>query len=158
MLLLGTFPEIELVKRASAWLVLPITLLTGKSKQLRYVTGHELAELGSAYRAIAERVGDAMVGEAIVNSGLKLFPDALISIAVPVGDQVTAAAIGEPDPRRPKSWRRRFPFPQSKQASTGLKEQRSDYHGGRGCSMNSESCALPASVCQDNEGVPERNE
>src|SRR5215472_11907685 len=44
------------------------------------------------------------------------------------------------------------------QASTALKEQRSDYHGGRGCSMNSESCALPASVCQDNERVAERYE
>src|SRR6516165_7633915 len=44
------------------------------------------------------------------------------------------------------------------QASTALKEQRSDYHGGRGCSMNSESCALPASVCKDNEGVAERYE
>lgn len=110
-------------------------------------------------RAIASSPHNAQpVFEAIVNSGLKLFPDALISIAVPVGDQVTAAAIGEPDPGRPKSWRRRFPFPQSKQASTALKEQRSDYHGGRGCSMNSESCALPASVCQDNEGVAERYE
>src|SRR5262249_39688247 len=44
------------------------------------------------------------------------------------------------------------------QASTALKEQCSDSHGGRGCSMNSESCALPASVCQDNEGVAERYE
>ena len=44
------------------------------------------------------------------------------------------------------------------QASTALKEKRSDYHSGRGCSMNSESCALPASVCQDNEGVAERYE
>jgi hypothetical protein len=44
------------------------------------------------------------------------------------------------------------------QVSTALKEQRSDYHGGRGCSMNSESCALPTSVCQDNEGVAERYE
>jgi hypothetical protein len=46
----------------------------------------------------------------------------------------------------------------SLQASTALKEQRSDYHGGRGCSMNSESCALPTSVCQDDEGVAERYE
>ena len=44
------------------------------------------------------------------------------------------------------------------QASTALKEQRSDYHGGRGCSMNSESCALPTSVCEDDEGVAERYE
>jgi hypothetical protein len=44
------------------------------------------------------------------------------------------------------------------QVSTALKEQRSDYHGGRGCSMNSESCALPATVCQDNEGVAQRYE
>jgi hypothetical protein len=33
------------------------------------------------------------------------------------------------------------------QASTALKERRSEYHSGRGCSMNCESCALPASVC-----------
>jgi hypothetical protein len=44
------------------------------------------------------------------------------------------------------------------QASTALKEQRSDYHGGRSCSMNSESGALPTSVCQDDEGVAERYE
>ena len=51
-----------------------------------------------------------------------------------------------------------FPSHNPPQASTVLKEQRSDYHGGRGRSMNSESCALPASVCQDNEGVAERYE
>jgi hypothetical protein len=35
------------------------------------------------------------VFEAIVNSGLKLFPGATISIAVPVADQVTAAAVAQ---------------------------------------------------------------
>jgi hypothetical protein len=38
------------------------------------------------------------VFEAIVNSGLKLLPGATISIAVPVADQVTAAAVAQPDP------------------------------------------------------------
>ena len=51
------------------------------------------------------------VFEAIVNGGLKLFPGATISIAVPVADQVTAAAVAQPDPVRAESWRRIFPFP-----------------------------------------------
>ncbi len=60
------------------------------------------------------------VFEAIVNSGLKLFPGALISIAVPVGDQVTTAAIAQPDPRRVDSWRRRFPFPLTREYMHGI--------------------------------------
>jgi two-component system, NtrC family, sensor kinase len=51
------------------------------------------------------------VFEAIVRSGLKLFPDAAISVVLPEGDQVRAAAFAEPNPTRAKAWRRRFPFP-----------------------------------------------
>jgi GAF domain-containing protein len=51
------------------------------------------------------------VFEAIVRSGLKLFPDAAISVVLPDGDQVRAAAFAEPDPARAEAWRSRFPFP-----------------------------------------------
>ena len=51
------------------------------------------------------------VFDAIVRSGLKLFPDAAISIAVPEGDMVKAVAVAEPDAARAEAWRRRFPFP-----------------------------------------------
>jgi GAF domain-containing protein/CheY-like chemotaxis protein len=51
------------------------------------------------------------VFDAIVQSGLKLFENAAISIALPDGDQVRAAAVAEPDPARAQAWRSRFPFP-----------------------------------------------
>ena len=53
------------------------------------------------------------VFDAIVQSGLKLFPDALISLALRYGDTINAAAIAEPDPERAEAWRRtisRTPF------------------------------------------------
>jgi hypothetical protein len=41
--------------------------LSGESKQLRYVTGRELGELGGIYQAVAEKVGpDNFVGEVMV--------------------------------------------------------------------------------------------
>src|SRR5215204_5595065 len=51
------------------------------------------------------------VFDAIVRSGVKLFPGAAISIALPDGDQVKAVAFAESDPARAEAWRRRFPFP-----------------------------------------------
>jgi signal transduction histidine kinase len=60
------------------------------------------------------------VFEAIVNSGLKLFPGATISIAVPVADQVTAAAVAQPDSVRAESWRGIFPFPLTRDYMHGL--------------------------------------
>jgi transcriptional regulator with GAF, ATPase, and Fis domain len=51
------------------------------------------------------------VFDAIVQSGVKLFPDAAISIALPDGDQVKGVAVAESDPARAEAWRRRFPFP-----------------------------------------------
>ena len=51
------------------------------------------------------------VFEAIVQSASTLFPDAAISVALPEGDQMQAAAVAETDPARAEAWRRRFPFP-----------------------------------------------
>ena len=60
------------------------------------------------------------VFEAIVRSGTKLFPDALISVALPEGDQVVAAAIADADPARAEAWRQRFPFPLSREYMHGI--------------------------------------
>ena len=51
------------------------------------------------------------VFDAIVRSGLRLFADAAISIALPDGDKIRAAAVAEHDPARAEAWRNRFPFP-----------------------------------------------
>ena len=54
------------------------------------------------------------VFDAIVHSGLKLFPDAAIAIALSDGDQVRATAIAERDPERVEAWKGRFPNPLSR--------------------------------------------
>jgi class 3 adenylate cyclase len=46
------------------------------------------------------------VFDSIVQSGLKLFPDALICVALRDGDLVEAAAIADRDPVRVEAWRR----------------------------------------------------
>src|SRR5499427_2711479 len=46
------------------------------------------------------------VFEAIVQSGLKLFPDALISLALRYGERINAAAVAARDPKRAEAWRR----------------------------------------------------
>jgi len=51
------------------------------------------------------------VFESIVQSGLKLFSGAAISVALPDGETVRAAAVAESNPERAEAWRRRFPFP-----------------------------------------------
>ncbi len=51
------------------------------------------------------------VFDAIVQTGLTLFPDAAITISLPKDGQVHAVAIAESDPVRAEAWRARFPFP-----------------------------------------------
>jgi len=60
------------------------------------------------------------VFEAIVQTGLTLFPDAAISVALPMGDQVHAAAVAEADPARAEAWRNRFPFPLTREYMHGF--------------------------------------
>src|SRR5262249_26033632 len=60
------------------------------------------------------------VFEAIVQSGLKLFPDALISIALPDREKVEVAAIAAIDPARMEAWRRQFPFPLTREYIHGI--------------------------------------
>ncbi len=53
------------------------------------------------------------VFDAIVESGIKLFSRAAVSIALRDGEEVRAAAVAESDPGRAEAWRKRFPFPLS---------------------------------------------
>jgi GAF domain-containing protein len=54
-----------------------------------------------------------------VQSGLRLFPDAAISVVLRDGDMVKLAAIAEPDPARAEAWRRRFPNPLTREYMHG---------------------------------------
>ncbi|WP_193367398.1 adenylate/guanylate cyclase domain-containing protein [Pelagibius marinus] len=60
------------------------------------------------------------VFEAIVRSGSKLFPGSAISVALPKGDRVDAVAVADEDPDRAEAWRRRFPFPLSRDYMHGV--------------------------------------
>ena len=60
------------------------------------------------------------VFDAIVQSGLKLFPGAAICIALPDGDKLRAAAFAEADPVRAKAWRSRWPVPITREYIHGV--------------------------------------
>ena len=53
------------------------------------------------------------VFDAIVQSGMRLFPDAAVFVALPENGMIKAAAMAEKDQARAEGWKRRFPFPLS---------------------------------------------
>ena len=59
------------------------------------------------------------VFDAIVQSGLKLFPDAAVAVTLPDGNQVRAAAIATRDPALGAAWKARFPIPLSRDRMHG---------------------------------------
>jgi GAF domain-containing protein len=72
-------------------------------------------------RVISSSPNDTQpVFDAIVQSGLKLFTDAGIVIALPAGDQVKATAVAESDPARAEALRRIFPFPLTREYMNGI--------------------------------------
>jgi hypothetical protein len=67
----------------------------------------QLAATAEILSVISNSPSDTQpVFESIVESGLKLFPGALVSIALRYGDAINAAAVAAPDPRRVEAWRR----------------------------------------------------
>ena len=76
--------------------------------------GRELSEAFEQQAATAEILNvisnsptdTQPVFDAIVQSGLKLFPGALVSVALRYGDMINAAAVAAPDPARVEAWRR----------------------------------------------------
>jgi GAF domain-containing protein/CheY-like chemotaxis protein len=72
-------------------------------------------------RVISSSPNDTQpVFDAIVQSGLKLFADAGILVALPEGDQVKAAAVAESDPARAEALRRIFPIPLTREYMNGI--------------------------------------
>src|SRR5258706_854035 len=72
-------------------------------------------------KVIASSPSDVQpVFDAIVQSGLRLFPDSAVGVALPDGDMVRAAAHGASDPAQAILWKSRFPFPLSKDYMNGL--------------------------------------
>jgi GAF domain-containing protein len=65
---------------------------------------------------ISSSLGDAQpVFDAIVQSGIRLFSGAAVSIALVDNGMVKAAAVAERDPARAEAWRQVFPFPLSRE-------------------------------------------
>ena len=61
---------------------------------------------------ISSSLSDAQpVFDAIVQSGIRLFSGAAVSIALVDNGMVKAAAVAERDPARAEAWRQVFPFP-----------------------------------------------
>ena len=60
------------------------------------------------------------VFEAIVRSGLKLFPEATVSVTLPEDGKITLAAVAGLEPAQAQAWKARFPFPLSREYMHGL--------------------------------------
>ena len=90
----------------------------GLHKKLALLTRErdELLEQQAATSEVLRVINNSLnetqpVFDAIVQSGLKLFPDGLISIALRDGDMIRGGAVAEPDPARAEAWWRTFPYP-----------------------------------------------
>ena len=107
-----TDKQIELVTNFAAQAVIAIEN-TRLLKELRQRTD-DLSEsleqqtaTSEILRVISNSLSDTQpVFDAIVQSGLKLFPGALVSVALRYGDMINAAAVAAPDPARVEAWRR----------------------------------------------------
>src|SRR5262245_8697989 len=73
---------------------------------------HQQAATAEILKLIRSSPADTQpVFEAIVQSGLKLFPGAAMAIALPDGDKLRATAFAASDPDHAKLWRSQFPVP-----------------------------------------------
>jgi signal transduction histidine kinase len=76
---------------------------------------------GEILKVIASSPSDTQpVFDAIVQSGLKLFPDSAVGVALPDGDMVRAAAHGASDPAQAAMFKSRFPFPLTRDYVNGV--------------------------------------
>ena len=70
---------------------------------------------------ISSSVSDAQpVFDAIVQSGLRLFPDADVFIALPERGLIKPVAMAVKEPSRAEAWKKRFPIPLSREYMHGL--------------------------------------
>ncbi len=121
-----TGKQIELVQNFAAQAVIAIEN-TRLLNELRQRTG-DLSEsleqqtaTSEVLNVISSSLSDAQpVFDAIVQSGMRLFPSAAIFIALPENGMIKPAAMAEKDPARAAVWRQRFPFPLSREYLHGV--------------------------------------
>ena len=81
----------------------------------------QLAATSEVLQVISSSPGELEpVFEAIVQSGLKLFPGAAILIVLPDGNKLRAAALAEADPARAKALRSRWPVSFTREYMHGI--------------------------------------
>ena len=107
-----TEKQIDLLKNFAAQAVIAIenTRLLNELRQ-RTDDLSEALEQQTATSEILQVISNSLndtqpVFDAIVQSGLKLFPGALVSVALKYGEGINAAAVAAPDPARVEAWRR----------------------------------------------------
>jgi two-component system, NtrC family, sensor kinase len=109
-----TEKQIELVKTFADQAVIAIeNVRLFEAEQQRTAELAESLEQQTATSEILQVISNSLkdtqpVFDAIVQSGLKLFPGALVSVVLRYGDYVDAAAVAAPDPARVEAWRRAF--------------------------------------------------
>jgi two-component system, NtrC family, sensor kinase len=120
-----TDKQIELVQNFAAQAVIAIEN-TRLLRELRQRTGDlsEALERQTATSEILEVISNSPtdtqpVFDAVVRSGLNLFPDAVLTISLPDRDLVKLAAIGGTDKAGVEALRERFPLPLSHEFITG---------------------------------------
>src|SRR5215468_3771543 len=127
-----TEKQIELVKNFASQAVIAIenTRLLNELRQ-RTDDLSESLEQQTATSGILSVISNSLsdtqpVFEAIVESGLRLFPGAMVIVALADRDKVKAAAVAAPDPVGVEAMRRRFPFPLTREYmhSTAILDRR----------------------------------
>ena len=118
--------QVDLVKNFAAQAVIAIEN-TRLLNELRQRTG-DLTEALEQQTATAEILGviskslsdTQPVFDAIVQSGMRLFSGAAVSIALVENGLVKATAVAERDPVHAELWRRRFPIPLTREHLTSV--------------------------------------
>jgi GAF domain-containing protein len=127
-----TDKQIELITNFAAQAVIAIenTRLLNELRQ-RTDDLSEALEQQTATSGILSVISNSLsdtqpVFEAIVESGLRLFPGAMVIVALADRDKVKAAAVAAPDPAGVEAMRRRFPFPLTREYmhSTAILDRR----------------------------------
>jgi GAF domain-containing protein/anti-sigma regulatory factor (Ser/Thr protein kinase) len=100
--------------------------LQSRTAELSEALDHQTAT-SEILSVISKSLTDTQpVFDAIAGSALKLFPDSLIAINMPDGDQIQAVAVAGHDPKRIEMWKGVFPVPFSREYLTGtaIRDQR----------------------------------
>jgi signal transduction histidine kinase len=115
--LVGTFADQAVIAIENARLFDEVQARTRELSE----TLEQQTATSDVLRVISNSLTDTQpVFDAIVQSGLKLFSGAAVSIALPDRNQVKAVAVAESNPERADAWWHRFPFPLTREYMHGL--------------------------------------